>query len=155
MTEHTWKVTDVAKSAKDPDTLECSGCGTISMRFKGGKCLPIEAVAAALLGKYTAATIPLVPEVCEDTTMTSYTHANPVRSPQTWTKAVCRVLGIASERVDIHTREVGMIEIPIITIDGRPLGLAIYDFVKDEPGKSRFGLVAAIQQEAKLIDTPR
>jgi hypothetical protein len=63
---------------------------------------------------------------------------NPPRSAETWTKAVCRVFGIASERVEIGTRPGEWAHIPVVKIDGRPLGVAIFDFVKDEPGKSRF-----------------
>jgi len=155
MSEHHWTTTHIPATPKDPSEVTCTACGTVAIQFGQGTRYPVEAVAKALFGRILPESMPHTPEVCEDTTLSEMRDPFPKRTPQTWTKAICRVLGIASERVGIRAREGSsppMSNVPVITIDGRPLGIAIHDFARDEPGKSRYGLVDAIQQEARAID---
>lgn len=158
-TEHQWKTTHVPTDPNEPTNLKCEGCGTYALQFGNDLRVPVEATVEALLKGLPASSVPRVSEDCVDMALARakarYAALNPPRSAETWTKAVCRVLNIASERVEIATRPGEWSYIPIVKIDGRPLGTAILDFVKDEPGKSKFGLVDAIYREARVIDGHR
>jgi hypothetical protein len=153
--EHQWKTTHVPTDPKEPTELKCDGCGTCALQFDGNLRVPVAATVEALLKGLPVSSVPRISEDCVDMAMARakarYAELNPPRSAETWAKAVCRVLDIASERVEIATRPGEWAHIPIVKIDGQPLGVAISDFVKDEPGKSRFGLVDAIYREARAI----